>query len=152
MKVYRQSIWKAWTNIFFIEMIILGLFFSLISIGSTYQNGLIGSILCLILIFGLIFSYQNFYISLSSDNIIFKNIIYYFLNKKFYFSEIKKIELGYVRTPQKFMRIITINNKSVRYPIDLVNENDLPMIINDLRKNGVNVEVIGEYFKQKGIK
>lgn len=83
-----------------------------------------------------------FYVELTDHELILRNIVYRFWHQAYPFRTITRIELKHSGgLTQTRMQIIRGEKRSWSYVIDLVSPGDYKVLIEDLRKQGIAIEV-----------
>lgn len=83
-----------------------------------------------------------FFVELTDHELILRNIVYRFWHQAYPFRTITRIRLKHSGgLTQTRLQIIRGEKKSWSYVIDLVSPGDYKMLIEDLRKQGIDVEV-----------
>lgn len=144
MKIYRRPFWQANTSKVFIKMVIIaGVCLALLVYWAT-------NVLWACLLFLFIWSFslpmlftQYFYVILTDDQLIFKNSIYTFWHKSYFFRDIAKIEIK--PSINFYMKVLTKKRKTFvwDYVIDSVDPKDYDEIVNRIRAEGITVETAG---------
>lgn len=94
------------------------------------------------------FFVSEFYVILSDDALILKNVICPFWKKKVYYNDMIKVKIIYYggNSTIPFMKITTTKaQRSGRYYLDRVRLKDFPEIIDFLREKGIEVYVNGMF-------
>lgn len=143
MKTYKRSIWGSvtiWACI--MPVLTLACLILFVILSNTEKNSLLLIPFIQLIILLAVSATAFFYIELTDDELIIKNIVYRFWHKAYPCHTITRIRLkrsgGLTQTQ---LQIIRGQKKSWSYVIDLVSPTDYKRLIEDLQKQGVVVEV-----------
>lgn len=143
MKIYRRSIWSSITIWTFIPVLISVCLILFVVFHDTekYSSLLFVPFIPLIMLL-MVSATAFFYIELTDDELILRNIIYRFWHKAYPYHTITRIKLKHSGgLTQTQLQIIRGQKKSWSYVIDLVSPDDYKMLIEDLQKQGMVVEI-----------
>lgn len=142
MKIYKRSIWSSVTIwAFFPAVFILISLILFVIFSDLPGNALLVIPFVLPLMVMMISATAFFYIEMTDDELILRNIVYRFWHKAYPYRTITRIKLkqsgGLTQTQ---LQIIRGQKKSWSYVIDLVSPDDYKMLIGELQKQGIAVE------------
>ncbi len=143
MKIYKRSILSSVTiwACFLPALTLAGLILSVIFLPLERTLLLVIPFIQLTLLLATAAS-AFFYVELTDHELILRNIIYRFWHRAYPFRTITRIRLKHSGgLTQTRLQIIRGEKKSWSYVIDLVSPADYNALIEDLRKQGIDVEV-----------
>jgi hypothetical protein len=157
MKIYRRPFYKTNTMVILVAMLITFVVLLPVIVKHFYialGNGIpinylikisIPFLIILSLLVIFIAVYNSFYIAMSSNGIAIINGIIPFIKKNYGFDDMIKCEIGNKGGLSfNYFRVTDSNNiKSLPFVIDMIAKEDYKSIINDLRAQGVEIEIVG---------
>ena len=147
MKVYKKSVFRVFMFWVCISMYIFPLGIAYLITKRFSLPVAAYFLLFMIVLFAILVIAFN-YLIFMDDHFIIRNGFYPFWKKRFYYKDIRLIEMRHTPRGGSFLKIFTQNGSVSQIPIELVMKADLYEISELLKAQGVQVEIKSVIIKE----